>query len=65
MRLYKHEGSGRYIGSCIVVVADSLGDAEIHIKALLIKNGLSGEVLQVVEMDIYSGLKVVEINGDY
>ena len=65
MKIYRHTGPGHYIGSCIVVVANCLNEAEAHISALLRKNGLKDEKLNIEELEIYAGKKVVEINGDY
>ena len=65
MNIYKHQGNGHYIGSCIVIVSENITNAEVDIRKLLDKNGLKDEELDIVEMDIYPGKKIVEINGDY
>lgn len=65
MKLYKHEGGGHYIGSCIVVVAETLKDAERWIRIELDKQGLSNEILSITECPIEEGSIIVNKNGDY
>lgn len=64
MNIYKHEGSGHYIGSCIIVVADSIEHARILIGNELVKIGLKDEELNIVEVD-YSDRIIYSHNGDY
>lgn len=65
LKIYRHEGSGHHIGSCIAVVADSQRDAEEHIQRLLIQEGLPDEGLSISELTIADGAEIVVINGDY
>lgn len=64
MKLYKHEGKGFYIGSCIIVMAESFEMATILIENELFDMGLSDEKVNVVELDIRDGI-VYSYNGDY
>lgn len=64
MKLYKHEGKGFYIGSCIIVIADSVESATILIENELFRMGLSDEKVEVFEIDTKDGI-VYANNGDY
>jgi len=64
MKIYKHEGKGFYIGSCIIVVADSIEHANVLIEDELFRMGLSNEKPDIVEIDIKDGI-VYSYNGDY
>lgn len=65
MRIYKHEGQGHYIGSCIVVVADSMRQARKMIKEKLDEMGLTKEGLEIKSIGIKAGTIVVAQSGDY
>ena len=64
MKIYKHEGKGHYIGSCVIVISESLEDANKLIRKELDSIGLSGEVLEVKEVLPNNGL-IYSNNGDY
>lgn len=64
MKVYKHEGKGFYIGSCIIVIADSIEIATILIENELFRMGLSNEKAVPVEVDTRDGI-VHSYNGDY
>jgi hypothetical protein len=65
LSIYKHQGEGHYIGSCVVVIAESLEAAKIHIRDLLDTNGLPNEKLSIDVLPIVNGCKIVDINGNY
>lgn len=65
MKIYKHEGSGHYIGSVVIVPAESMTDAEEVIEKYLIDNGLPNEELNVVEIEIDNCQIIYAQNGDY
>ena len=64
MKIYKHEGKGFYIGSCIIVVADTIEMAKILIENELFRMGLSDEKAEPIEIDIRDNI-VYSYNGDY
>jgi len=64
-KLFIHEGKGHYIGSCVIVVSDSLENAETLIRSSLNNMGLRNEQLSIVEKEISCGTVVVEMSGDY
>ena len=64
MNLYKHEGKGFYIGSCVIVMAESIETATILIDNELHSMGLSDETINIVELDVRDGI-VYSYNGDY
>jgi hypothetical protein len=64
MKLYKHEGKGFYIGSCVIVMAESIEMATILIDNELHSMGLSDETINIVELDVRDGI-VYSHNGDY
>ena len=64
MKVYKHEGKGFYIGSCVIVISDSIEMATILIENELFRMGLSNEKAVPVEVDTRDGI-VYSHNGDY
>jgi hypothetical protein len=64
MKIYKHEGKGFYIGSCVIVVADTIEMAKILIENELFRMGLSDEKAEPIEIDIRDNI-VYSYNGDY
>lgn len=64
MKIYKHEGKGFYIGSCIIVIADSTEMATILIENELFRIGLSNEKVVPIEVDTRDGI-IYSYNGDY
>jgi len=65
MKIYKHEGPGHYIGSCIIVLANSYGEAVHMIQEELIKTGLPNEKLDIEEFKIDQPKFIYKHNGDY
>lgn len=65
MKIYKHTGNGHYIGSCIIVVADSLENAISLIQTILIEVGLPNEKIQIEEFEIQPNTVILDANGDY
>jgi hypothetical protein len=64
MKIYKHEGKGFYIGSCVIVVANTIEMAKILIENELFKMGLSDEKAEPIEIDIRDNI-IYSYNGDY
>lgn len=64
MKIYKHEGNGFYIGSCVIVVANTIEMAEILIENELFRMGLSDEKAEPIEIDIRDNI-IYSYNGDY
>ncbi|NGM63495.1 hypothetical protein G5B30_16420 [Sphingobacterium sp. SGG-5] len=64
MKIYKHTGSGIYVGSCIIVAADNDNEAAEMIRKELDSWGLRNEKLNVYELEIKKGVVHVD-NGDY
>jgi len=65
MKIYKHTGNGHYIGSCILITANSRSEARRIIRGILDKNGLKKEQLSLDEYPIDT-LGVIHVaNGDY
>lgn len=64
MKIYKHEGKGFYIGSCIIVIADSIEHATILVENELFRMGLPNEKPNIFEVDARDGL-IYSHNGDY
>ena len=65
MNLYKHEGSGHYIGSYMIVWADTLIEAKTLIRIELDEAGLQKERVDVVEVPMVRNSFVLSVNGDY
>ena len=64
LKIYKHTGSGHYIGSAMIVVAESMEEASNVIRGLLDENGLPNEALNITEYKVKKGV-IHEQNGDY
>jgi hypothetical protein len=64
MKIYKHEGKGFYVGSCIIVIADTIEMARILIENELYRMGLSDEKAEPIEIDIRDNI-IYSYNGDY
>lgn len=64
LKIYKHTGNGHYIGSAMIVVAESMEEALTMIRKMLDENGLINEALNVTEHKVRKGV-VYENNGDY
>lgn len=62
MKIYKHTGRGIWIGSCIIVKARDVPEAQNLIRHELNSAGLSKEVLNIVE--VTDEIIYVD-NGDY
>ena len=65
MKIYKHEGNGHWIGSCVVVVAECKVEAETIIRNELDKSGLPNEPLNITEHEIETNTIIYFNNGDY
>ena len=64
MKVYKHEGKGFYIGSCVIVIADTIEMARVLIENELFRMGLSDEKAEPVEIDTTDNI-IYSYNGDY
>lgn len=64
MKVYKHEGKGFYIGSCVIVIADTIEMARVLIENELFRMGLSDEKAVPVEVDTTDNI-IYSYNGDY
>lgn len=64
MKIYKHQGKGFWIGSCVLVVAENEESAKILIKNELINIGLNDEEPNPSEVQIVNGV-IYSYNGDY
>jgi hypothetical protein len=64
MKVYKHEGKGFYIGSCVIVIADTIEMARVLIENELFRMGLSDEKAAPVEVDTTDNI-IYSYNGDY
>ena len=65
MRIFIHKGNGHYIGSVVVVSAETITDAVEIIEKYLIDNGLSNEALNIEEIEINDASIIYAQNGDY
>lgn len=65
IKIYKHKGSGHYIGSCVIVAATTREQAEKLIRTYLDSTGLSNERLKIEEFEIESGKIYHSVDGDY
>lgn len=65
MRIFIHEGNGHYIGSVVVVSAETISDAIELIEKYLIDNGLPDERLNIKEIKINDTSIIYAQNGDY
>lgn len=64
-KIYKHEGPGHYIGSCIIVIAEDEYEASDLIRTELDSMGLHNEVINMVEMSIKKQKIIYAYDGDY
>lgn len=64
MKIYKHEGKGFYIGSCVIVIAETIDTARVLIENELFRIGLSNEKAEPIEVDITDKI-IYTHNGDY
>jgi len=65
MSLFIHEGPGFYIGSTVIVSADSRMSAESLIRKELDATGLTNEKLNVRLLDDEPNTVLFSRNGDY
>lgn len=65
MKVYKHEGSGHYIGSCVIVFSNSLEEAKQLIRQELDNGGLPDEELDITEFKSKNNTIIYSVNGDY
>lgn len=63
--LWIHRGAGHYIGSLVIVCAETKGDAEEIIREQLDKSGLKDEPLEVTEAIFSKNSVIVCDDGDY
>lgn len=64
MKIYKHEGKGFYIGSCVIVIAETIDTARVLIENELFRIGLPNEKAEPIEVDITDKI-IYTHNGDY
>lgn len=65
LKIFKHTGSGHYIGSAVIVAASSFSEACDLTRKELDSCGLPGEVLSVEEVDIVATPVIFFCSGDY
>ena len=65
MKIFKHEGSGHYIGSVVVVVCETEEEAKETIREYLDESGLKDEILNISEFEIKNLSIIHAQNGDY
>ena len=65
MKIFKHEGKGHYIGSCVIVVANTIDEAKTLIRDELDAGGLPEEKLKIEEIKFKNLSVIHSINGDY
>jgi len=65
MKIYKHEGGGHYIGSCVIVVCETELEADGMIRKILDKEGLDKEQTKITEHEIMTNEIIYINNGDY
>jgi len=64
LKIYKHKGQGHWIGSCVIVVTNSIEDATEMIRTELDAQGLEKENLNIKVFEIKE--RIIHINnGDY
>lgn len=64
MKIFKHEGPGFYIGSCVIVTAEDINAAEALIRKQLSSMRLADERLEIVEVDASNGI-IYSYNGEF
>lgn len=65
LKIYKHEGKGHWIGSCVILLAPSRQEADATIRKKLDSEGLSKEPLDIEEIDPKIPRFVYVNNGEY
>lgn len=68
MKIYIYEGEGVCIGSCIIVISDSLKNAKTLIRKSLDKMGLNNKeisITDITEKEISNNTIIYEADGDY
>lgn len=68
MKIYKWEGKGFYLGSVVIVVAESMDSAKAIIEKALIETGLKSswvESEEVTEIEADEQKIIYLDNGDY
>jgi hypothetical protein len=65
MNIFKHTGSGHYIGSCVIVTAPNLKRASEIIRGYLNDSGLKDELLNITEYNCDRVSIIHAVNGDY
>ena len=67
MKIYKHEGSGHYIGSCVIVSAEDYPAGYQMIREKLDSMGLRDEKADIKEVvgALESGTVILSQSGDY
>lgn len=65
MKIFKHEGSGHYIRSVVVVVCETEEEAKETIRGYLDESGLKDEILNISEFEIKNLSIIHAQNGDY
>lgn len=68
MKIYIYEGEGVCIGSCIIVISDSLKNAKTLIRKSLDKMKLNNKeisITDITEKEISNNTIIYEADGDY
>jgi hypothetical protein len=65
MKIYIHQGPGHYIGSAVVVVAESNEMAERLVRISLDTMGLLNEEILLTEFEIKPNTIIYTQSGDY
>ncbi len=65
MKVFKHQGSGHYIGSVVIVTCETEEEAKLLIRGYLDQSGLKSEELNIVEFEIKNLTIIHAQNGDY
>jgi hypothetical protein len=65
MKIYIHQGPGHYVGSVVVVVAESNELAERLVRVSLDTMGLLNEEILLTEYEIKSNKIIYAESGDY
>ena len=63
-KIYKHSGTGQYLGCFVIAIANSLEEASVMIKEKLTDNGLENEKLNIFEQPLKNGVIYID-DGDY
>lgn len=65
MKIYKHTGSGHYIGSCYIIIEENLRSAKKKIREMLNNDGLQNEELDIEVFEVDKPSVILVDNGDY